>query len=73
VYGVSQEFSIDGGRRSIYGVSKLIADAARSIAQPFDLPILVNRFGVISGVGNSVMPTKDGWFGELSRTGLVFR
>lgn len=51
-HGVSEEFSIDGGRRSIYGLSKLIADAAcQEYAQAFDLPVVVNRFGVISGVG----------------------
>ena len=52
VHGVSEEFSIDGGQRSIYGLSKLIADAAcQEYAQAFDLPIVVNRFGVLSGVG----------------------
>jgi CDP-paratose 2-epimerase len=52
IYGVSEEFSIDGGQRSIYGLSKLIADAAcQEYAHAFDLPILVNRFGVISGQG----------------------
>ena len=52
VHGVSEEFSIDGGQRSIYGLSKLIADAAcQEYAQAYDLPVVVNRFGVISGVG----------------------
>ena len=52
IYGVSEDFSIDGGQRSIYGLSKLIADAAcQEYAHAFDLPILVNRFGVISGQG----------------------
>jgi CDP-paratose 2-epimerase len=52
VHGVSEEFSIDGGQRSIYGLSKLMADAAcQEYAQAFDLPIVVNRFGVISGAG----------------------
>jgi CDP-paratose 2-epimerase len=52
IHGVSEEFSIDGGQRSIYGLSKLIADAAcQEYAQAYDLPILVNRFGVISGIG----------------------
>ena len=51
-HGVSAEFSIDGGQRSIYGLSKLIADAAcQEYAHAYDLPIVVNRFGVISGVG----------------------
>jgi CDP-paratose 2-epimerase len=50
--GVSETFSVDGGQRSIYGFSKLIADAAcQEYAQAFDLPVVVNRFGVISGAG----------------------
>jgi len=50
IHGVSEEFSIDGGQRSIYGLSKLIADAAcQEYAQAYDLPVVVNRFGVISG------------------------
>ena len=52
VHGISEEFSIDGGQRSIYGLSKLIADAAcQEYAQAYDLPVVVNRFGVISGIG----------------------
>jgi CDP-paratose 2-epimerase len=52
IHGVSEEFSIDGGQRSIYGLSKLIADAAcQEYAQAYDLPVVVNRFGVISGIG----------------------
>lgn len=52
IHGVSEGFSIDGGQRSIYGLSKLIADAAcQEYAQAYDLPVVVNRFGVISGVG----------------------
>ncbi len=52
IHGVSEEFSIDGGQRSIYGLSKLIADAAcQEYAHAYDLPVVVNRFGVISGIG----------------------
>jgi len=52
LHGISEEFSIDGGQRSIYGLSKLIADAAcQEYAHAYDLPIVVNRFGVISGQG----------------------
>jgi CDP-paratose 2-epimerase len=51
-HGISEQFSVDGGQRSIYGLSKLIADAAcQEYANAFDLPVVVNRFGVISGVG----------------------
>ena len=61
VDGVSEEFSIGGGQRSIYGLSKLIADAAcQEYAQAFDLPIIVNRFGVISGVGQ-LGHAEQGW------------
>jgi CDP-paratose 2-epimerase len=61
VHGVSEEFSIDGGQRSIYGLSKLIADAAcQEYAQAYDLPIVVNRFGVISGEGQ-FGHTDQGW------------
>jgi CDP-paratose 2-epimerase len=61
VHGVSEEFSIDGGQRSIYGLSKLIADAAcQEYAHAFDLPIVVNRFGVISGPGQ-FGKTDQGW------------
>jgi CDP-paratose 2-epimerase len=61
VHGISEEFSIDGGRRSIYGLSKLIADAAcQEYAQAYDLPIVVNRFGVLSGPGQ-FGHTDQGW------------
>jgi CDP-paratose 2-epimerase len=61
VHGVSEEFSIDGGQRSIYGLSKLIADAAcQEYAQAYDLPVVVNRFGVISGAGQ-FGHTDQGW------------
>ena len=51
-HGVSEGFSIDGGQQSIYGLSKLIADAScQEYAHAFDLPVIVNRFGVISGIG----------------------
>ncbi len=61
IHGVSEAFSIDGGQRSIYGLSKLIADAAcQEYAQAYDLPIVVNRFGVISGAGQ-FGHTDQGW------------
>ncbi len=51
-YGVSEEFSLDGGGHSIYGVSKLMADVAcQEYADAFDIPIFINRLGVISGAG----------------------
>jgi len=60
-HGVSEEFSIDGGQHSIYGLSKLIADAAcQEYAKAYNLPIVVNRFGVISGAGQ-FGHTDQGW------------
>ena len=50
--GVSEEFSLDGAGRSIYGVSKLMADVVcQEYADAFDIPVIVNRLGVISGAG----------------------
>ena len=61
-HGISEEFSVDGGQRSIYGLSKWMADAAcQEYAQAYDLPIVVNRFGVISGSGQ-FGKTDQGWF-----------
>jgi len=52
VHGVSEEFAVDGGQRSIYGLSKLIADAScQEYARAFDMPLVINRFGVIAGTG----------------------
>jgi CDP-paratose 2-epimerase len=51
-YGVSEEFSLDGAGRSIYGVSKLMADVVcQEYADAFDIPVIVNRLGAISGAG----------------------
>lgn len=61
IHGISEDFSIDGGQRSIYGLSKLIGDAAcQEYAQAYDLPIVVNRFGVITGAGQFGHPDQ-GW------------
>jgi len=52
VHGVSEEFAVDGGQRSIYGLSKLIADAScQEYAHAFGMPLVINRFGVIAGTG----------------------
>ena len=51
-YGVAEEFSVDGAGRSIYGVSKLMADVVcQEYAEAFDIPIFINRLGVITGAG----------------------
>jgi CDP-paratose 2-epimerase len=62
-HGISEEFAVDGGQRSIYGLSKLIADAAcQEYAHAFDMPIAVNRFGVIAGTGQFAK-LDQGWVG----------
>jgi CDP-paratose 2-epimerase len=49
---VSEEFSLDGADRSIYGVSKLMADVVcQEYADAFEILVIVNRLGVISGAG----------------------
>jgi CDP-paratose 2-epimerase len=51
-YGISEDFSLDGAGRSIYGVSKLMADAVcQEYADAFDIPVMINRLGVITGAG----------------------
>jgi CDP-paratose 2-epimerase len=51
-HGVSEDFSLDGTGRSIYGVSKLMADVVcQEYADAFDTPVIVNRLGVITGSG----------------------
>ena len=60
-YGISRDFSVDGGHKSIYGVSKAAADLlCQEWATAFDLPIIVNRCGVISGEGQFGM-VHQGW------------
>lgn len=51
-HGVSEEFSLDGAGRSIYGVSKLMADVVcQEYADAFEIPVIVNRLDVVSGAG----------------------
>jgi len=51
-FGFSEEFSIDGGQRSIYGLSKAMADlACQEYATAFGVRTVINRFGVIAGEG----------------------
>lgn len=59
--GISEDFSVDGGQHSIYGLSKLMADlACQEYARAYDMPVVVNRFGVISGAGQ-FGKTEQGW------------
>jgi CDP-paratose 2-epimerase len=51
-HGFSEEFTLDGCERSIYGLSKLMADlACQEYAGAFGMKTVINRFGVISGEG----------------------
>jgi CDP-paratose 2-epimerase len=51
-FGISEEFSLDGPGKSIYGVSKLMADVVcQEYADAFGIPVIVNRLSVISGAG----------------------
>lgn len=61
LHGISEQFSVDGGQHSIYGLSKLMADlACQEFAQAYDMPVVINRFGVISGSGQ-FGKTEQGW------------
>lgn len=60
-HGFSEEFTVDGGGRSIYGLSKLMGDlACQEYAQAFGVKTVINRFGVISGEGQFGKPDQ-GW------------
>jgi len=51
-HGFSEEFTLEGRERSIYGLSKLMADlACQEYAGAFGMKVVINRFGVISGEG----------------------
>jgi len=51
-FGISEKFTVDGGTHSIYGLSKLMADlACQEYAQAYGIPVIINRFGVVSGSG----------------------
>ena len=60
-FGISEAFSVDGGQRSPYGLSKLMADlACQEYAQAFGVKTVINRFGVLSGEGQFGQ-TDQGW------------
>ncbi len=61
VYGISSSFSLDGAGKTIYGASKAAADLfCREYADAFDVPVVVNRCGVIAGQGQFGVITQ-GW------------
>ncbi len=60
-FGFSEEFSVDGGQRSIYGLSKVMADlACQEYAGAFGVKTVINRFGVIAGEGQ-FGKSEQGW------------
>jgi len=49
-YGFSNEFSIDGGQHSIYGMSKVMSDlACQEYFDAFGVKTVVNRFSCLAG------------------------
>lgn len=51
-HGFSQDFDIDGGHHSIYGLSKICADLiCQEWHRAFGVPTVVNRMGVLTGEG----------------------
>lgn len=49
-HGISEEFSVDGGQHSIYGLSKLMSDlAVQEYANAFNVKTVVNRFSCLTG------------------------
>jgi CDP-paratose 2-epimerase len=60
-FGIAEDFSVDGGRHSIYGLSKVMADlACQEYADAFGVNTVINRFGVLSGPGQ-FGKTDQGW------------
>lgn len=49
-FGISEDFTINGGDHSIYGVSKACSDLlCQEYANAFNLPIVVNRWSCLAG------------------------
>ena len=60
-HGFSHEFDVDGAHHSIYGLSKICADlVCQEWARAFNMPVVVNRFGLLSGPGQFGKCTQ-GW------------
>ena len=49
-YGISNDFPVDGGDHSIYGMTKIQADiACQEYCDAFNVPTVVNRFSCLAG------------------------
>lgn len=60
-YGFSEDFSIDGGQHSIYGLSKIMADlACQEYASAFGVKTVINRFSCVAGEGQ-FGKSEQGW------------
>ena len=60
-HGFSEEFSVDGGEHSIYGLSKLMADlACQEYANAFGVKTVINRFSCVAGAGQ-FGKSEQGW------------
>ena len=63
-FGISAQFDVDGPTKTIYGASKASADFfCQEYADAFNLPIIVNRCGVVAG---------EGQFGVIGQGWLTF-
>jgi CDP-paratose 2-epimerase len=64
VRGIGADFSMDGPGKTIYGASKAAADFfCREYADAYNMPVVVNRCGVIAG---------EGQFGVVNQGWLTF-
>ncbi len=60
-FGFSEDFSVDGGQHSIYGLSKVMADlACQEYAHAFGVKTVVNRFSNLAGEGQ-FGKSEQGW------------
>lgn len=60
-YGFSEDFSIDGGQHSIYGLSKVMADlACQEYADAYGLKTVINRCSCLAGEGQ-FGKSEQGW------------
>lgn len=60
-FGFSEDFSVDGGQHSIYGLSKVMGDlACQEYADAFGVRTVVNRFSCLAGKGQ-FGKSEQGW------------
>lgn len=60
-HGIPEDFSVDGGDHSIYGLSKICADlTCQEWAKGFGLKVVINRFSCLAGPGQ-FGKSEQGW------------